>query len=293
MCGLLLLLFLRHLGTTVVDLHGHLLETLLASGVVRVDFQSLLVGFHCLVVFLECHFDVSLSGPRLGVFGVEFQGLFDLHLGTVEIHDFGQSRREIVANGRVIRCALDGFLVFLDGLRKFLFPEKVVPALFGFLRLALVLVIQFVLFLLFQFQGLEETLGVFAVRFQLRRLAHFDGIGKIALLLIGPCRAGQCLRSVLKGSKIFLSDFHRLVALLDAVVVFFHSKVDRGLVQQKCHGGGINGNGFVVCGQGLLKLFGLVEGVSFLLLHACFSLGFFLFAFFRRELGPVFLFLHW
>mmetsp|Transcript_13542 Transcript_13542/g.34053 ORF Transcript_13542/g.34053 Transcript_13542/m.34053 type:complete len:282 (+) Transcript_13542:1703-2548(+) len=281
MGGLRFLFLVRHLRAPVIDLLGHLFEALFARGIVWIDFQSLFIGFHRLVVFLKGHFDVTLSTPGLGVQRIQLQSLLDLRLGTIKIHDFRQSRTEIVANRSIVGSPLDGFLVLLDGLREILFPKEIVSALLGLLRFGFVLVVELVLFLLFQLERFQESLCVLVVGLQLCRLAHFNGLAKVLFLLVGLGTPRQSLGPVFKGRHVFLSNLDCFLAFLNDSVVFFLGKIDGGLVQQKGHTGWIDFKGRVVGFQCLGKLFLFVKFVSFFLFQFGLLLCLLLFAFLR------------
>mmetsp|Transcript_27180 Transcript_27180/g.56951 ORF Transcript_27180/g.56951 Transcript_27180/m.56951 type:complete len:294 (-) Transcript_27180:247-1128(-) len=208
--GLFLLFRFRHVGSTVIDLHLHLLQTFLARLVIGIQFQTLFVGFHGLVIFLHVHFDISLAGPSLDVFGIQFQSYFNTALRTAKVHNFTESRCQVVANGGIFGSTLDRFLVGFHSRSPFLVAKVLISTLFSLFGLFITLIGECVRLFLFEFHRFEESLGILVVVFQLCFLAHFNGIFQVLLLLVGLGGASVGLTSVFKGSAVLLSYFDRL-----------------------------------------------------------------------------------
>mmetsp|Transcript_10719 Transcript_10719/g.32520 ORF Transcript_10719/g.32520 Transcript_10719/m.32520 type:complete len:237 (+) Transcript_10719:164-874(+) len=91
------------------------LEAVAAERVRLVDVEPLLVRLERLVVLLGEELEVSLLGPGLDVLVVQLDGLLHRLEGPLEVADLLERRREVVADGRVLRVALRRLLVLCDG----------------------------------------------------------------------------------------------------------------------------------------------------------------------------------
>mmetsp|Transcript_22893 Transcript_22893/g.27085 ORF Transcript_22893/g.27085 Transcript_22893/m.27085 type:complete len:231 (+) Transcript_22893:506-1198(+) len=213
------------------------------------------------MLFIHQNIDVGLSGPRLHVIRIQIQRHFDLTHRSLNILNLTKRRAKIVPNRRILRRTFHRILVCLRCLLPLLRPKMRIPPLLRLLRPFLILIRVLNLQLL-QFHRLHKPLRRRIVKFELRIFTHFDSVCEIALLLIGFGTTEEGLGSVFKRCAVLLPDFDRLVASGYAFVVLFRSKVHRRLVREEGHVGGIESDGFVICGDGFIEFFSFVEGVA-------------------------------
>mmetsp|Transcript_17152 Transcript_17152/g.36050 ORF Transcript_17152/g.36050 Transcript_17152/m.36050 type:complete len:228 (+) Transcript_17152:1061-1744(+) len=162
-----------------------------------------------------------------------------------------------------------------------------IALLLRFIGLIIIEVGSSIRLFLFQLHVLHHTFGCLVVVFQLSLLTHFNRIGKVPLLLISFGAAGVGLGTIFEGSHVGLANFYRLKTRLNTLIVFFSSEVDGSLVIHKRHAGGVQGNGFVICGQGLIEFLGFVKIISTLLALDCSLLIFLLLTLRRGQLGKI------
>mmetsp|Transcript_41519 Transcript_41519/g.125824 ORF Transcript_41519/g.125824 Transcript_41519/m.125824 type:complete len:359 (-) Transcript_41519:864-1940(-) len=261
----LLPLLLGHGRRTPVDKSHDLLKPRLARGILWLDCQPCLVAVHRFVVLLHHYLDVPLPRPSLQVSRVDFQGLLDLPLGTIEVHDFAKSRTQVVTDGCILRGTFHCLLILIHCLGPFLVPEMVISSLLGLLGLGVILIIHRVLLLFLQLKGFEQSGCGLVDVLQIRLLAHFNGFAHIPLLLVRLCSPRQCLGPILKRGAVLLTHLHRLVACCDTFVIFFSREVYCRLIGVERHTHWVQFDCFVIRRKSLLEFLRFVQFIPPLL----------------------------